>query len=104
VGAYSLYVLRTRGGALYTGVATDVERRLKEHEAGERGAKYLRSKGPLTLVYSVPLGDRALAQKAEQRIKALPKVRKEALVATAPGAEELLRLLGLETAREEAQL
>jgi len=103
VTPYSLYLLRTRTGALYTGVATDVARRLREHEEGERGAKYLRSKGPLTLVYSVPLGDRALAQKAEQRIKALPKARKESLVAAAPEAEELLRLLGLETTREEAQ-
>jgi putative endonuclease len=93
---YSIYVVRTKSGALYTGVATNVERRLKEHgEAGGRGAKYLRSKGPLELVYTVPIGDRALAQKVEQRIKALPKGRKEALVAAAPGAEDLLNLLGL---------
>jgi putative endonuclease len=89
-------LVRTRKGALYTGVATDVARRLKEHaEAGGRGAKYLRSKGPLELVYSVLVGDRAQAQKVERRIKALPKARKEALVAAAPRAEDLLQLLGL---------
>lgn len=101
MSGYHLYLIRTRDGALYTGVALDVARRLEEHRGAEgRGAKYLRSKGPLALVYSVELGDRALAQRAEQRVKALPKTRKEALVAAAPGAGELLRLLGIETPEE----
>ena len=49
---WHIYLVRTRHGSLYNGVATDVARRLVEHEgAGGRGAKYLRSKGPLQLAY-----------------------------------------------------
>ena len=55
--AYSVYLVRCRDGSLYTGIATDVERRLKEHEASPRGAKYLRGKGPLTLIYEREIGD-----------------------------------------------
>jgi predicted GIY-YIG superfamily endonuclease len=49
--SWHLYVVRCRGGELYTGIATDVVRRLSEHESGA-GAKYLRGKGPLALVFS----------------------------------------------------
>ena len=95
MSAFSLYLLRTRSGALYTGVATDVARRVREHEEGRRGAKCLRAKGPLALVYSVELGERALAQRAERRVKALSKAEKEALAAARPGPGELLERLGL---------
>ena len=91
-----VYVVRTRYGALYTGVATDVARRLAEHEqANGRGAKYLRSKGPLELAYQMKIGDRALALKVERCVKKLKKVQKERIVTTVPAGEELLKLLGL---------
>lgn len=91
---WSLYLVRTRAGALYTGVATDVARRLAEH-GGARGAKALRSRGPLALVYQVPIGDRALAQAAEARVKRLPRQRKESIVAALPDRDALLEALGL---------
>ncbi len=92
-----VYLLRTRHGALYTGIATDVARRLAEHaEAGRKGAKCLRSKGPLALVYSARIGSRALALKAESRIKRLPKREKEAIVAGRPSAMALLKRLSIE--------
>ena len=78
---YSLYILRCRDGSLYTGIAVDVARRLREHENGKRGAKYLRGRGPLKLVYEQLLGDRGTATRAERHVKRLDRSQKEALIA-----------------------
>ncbi|WP_166268128.1 GIY-YIG nuclease family protein [Marinobacter caseinilyticus] len=84
---WSVYLVRTARGALYTGITTDVARRFAEHQAGApRGARSLRGKGPLTLAFSAPAGDRKKAAKLEWQIKQWPRVRKEALVT---GAEVL---------------
>lgn len=91
---WSLYLIRTADGSLYTGIAADVDRRFAEHDRG-RGAKYLRGRGPLGLVYRTPLGRRDLAQRAELRVKRMPKDRKERLVKEQPRREELLERLGL---------
>jgi len=93
---WHIYLVRTRLDALYTGVATDVDRRFAEHcaERGQ-GAKYLRSKGPLQLVYRTRLGNRSLALRAEHGIKRLPKAQKERIVTLQPSAIRLLHLLGL---------
>ncbi len=76
MSAYSVYLVRCRDGSLYTGIATDVSRRFSEHEDGVKGAKYLRGKGPLKLVYQQEIGDRSLAQKIESRIKRLSNTEK----------------------------
>jgi putative endonuclease len=76
---WQLYLVRCADGSLYTGIATDVERRFAEHQAG-RGAKYLRGRGPLQLVYRQPAGDRGQALRLELAIKRLSKQEKEALV------------------------
>ena len=73
---YSVYLVSCRDGSLYTGIATDVARRLAEHEKGVKGAKYLRGKGPLKLVFQRKIGDRSLATRVEHRIKQLPKADK----------------------------
>ena len=73
---YSLYLVRCRDGSLYTGIATDVARRLTEHRDGQRGARYLRGKGPLNLVYQREIGTRSLASRIERRIKRLPAAEK----------------------------
>jgi putative endonuclease len=75
-----LYIIRCCDGSLYTGIATDVDKRLAAHRAG-KGAKYLRGRGPLTLAYHTRIGARSLALKTERRVKALPKSKKEQLVA-----------------------
>ncbi|MFQ5571968.1 MAG: GIY-YIG nuclease family protein [Acidiferrobacterales bacterium] len=91
-----LYLIRTRHGTLYTGIATDVTRRLIEHqEAGNKGAKYLRSKRPLELAYQAKIGSRALALKAESCVKRLSKRKKEEIVAAKLGREELLEALAI---------
>ena len=79
--SYSLYILRCSDGSLYTGIALDVARRLEEHRKGIRGAKYLRGRAPVELVFEQPAGDRAAAQRLEYRVKSLSRGEKEALIA-----------------------
>lgn len=85
--AWFLYLLRTPSGMLYTGITTDVERRLAQHQSG-KGAKALRGKGPLELVFHCPAGDRSLASKLEIKVKKLTKVQKEKLVKQPPESLE----------------
>jgi putative endonuclease len=77
---WNVYMLRTANGALYTGITTDVDRRLKEHASGNKGAKSLRGKGPLSLVLELSATDRSEASSLEARIKQLSKEEKERLV------------------------
>jgi putative endonuclease len=77
---YSVYMVRCADGSLYTGIATDVTRRLSEHQSSTRGAKYLRGRGPLLLVFEEEVGDRSSASRVEHHLKSLAKVDKEALV------------------------
>ena len=74
-----LYMIRLENGHLYTGITTDVERRFSEHQSG-KGAKYLRGKGLLTLVFSEVIGSRSSALKLEVKIKKMPKQEKEKIV------------------------
>ncbi len=85
-----MYLVRAADGALYTGITTDVARRLAQHAAGA-GAKYLRGRGPLAVVYARKLGDRSLALRVERGLKAFTKAEKEALVAARPTKRALLR-------------
>jgi len=73
---YSIYLVRCRDGSFYTGIATDVVRRFAEHEDGAKGAKYLRGKGPLKLVFQQEIGNRSLASRVESRIKRLSRDEK----------------------------
>ena len=78
---WTVYIVRCRGGALYTGIATDVSRRIAEHEAANgKGAKSLRGRGPLQLVFTKSARSRGAALQLESRIKRLRKERKEELV------------------------
>ncbi|MGC1308100.1 MAG: GIY-YIG nuclease family protein [Phormidesmis sp.] len=76
-----VYIIRTRQNTLYTGITTDILQRFAAHEQGKQGAKYLRSKGPLQMVYCIEVGSHSLAAKAEYRIKKLSKAHKERIVA-----------------------
>ena len=93
---WHVYIIRTRGGTLYTGVTTDVERRLSEHRANEgRGARYLRGREPLEIVYRRRLGDRGLALSVEWRLKRRPRAYKQAIVSGRLSRRALLRRLGV---------
>ncbi|SDJ86061.1 putative endonuclease [Ferrimonas sediminum] len=85
---WSLYLVRTRSGSLYTGITTDVSRRFCQHQNGT-GAKALRGKGPLTLAFHTEVGDRSQASKLEYQIKQLHKSHKERLIQTGALPEEL---------------
>ena len=88
--AWYLYVVRCRNGNLYTGITTDVERRLKDHQAS-RGAKYLRGRGPLALVLKKRIGEKGLALKIEKLVKKLSKKQKEELIKDPVSIAQLLR-------------
>jgi putative endonuclease len=65
--------------SLYTGITTNLERRLAEHAAG-KGAKYTRGRAPFRLVYSETCTDRAEATRRETAIKLMDKAQKRLLV------------------------
>ncbi|MDP3995319.1 MAG: GIY-YIG nuclease family protein [bacterium] len=77
---YHLYILTCADNTLYTGIAVDLEKRIKEHNSGTLGAKYTRSRRPVKLAYSRRFRNRSNAQKEEARVKALPRKEKLALV------------------------
>jgi len=77
-----LYLVRCHNGHLYTGISTDVTRRFTEHQRG-KGAKYLRGKGPLELVYQKKVGTRSEALKAELKVKNMARSAKIAMLRNA---------------------
>jgi len=66
---YFVYMLECSDGTLYTGIATDLERRLDEHNNSPKGAKYTRARRPVKLVYSEEFTDRSGASRREYEIK-----------------------------------
>ena len=82
--AYALYIVACADGTLYTGIATDVQRRLAEHNGLKpKGARYTSARRPVTLVYEAAFETRSAAQKEEARIKRLSRSEKDALIALA---------------------
>lgn len=77
--SWFVYMLRCRDGSLYTGYTDDVRRRLAVHNSG-KGAKYTRSRLPVSLVYTEELPDKSAALKREYAIKHLDKTKKEQLI------------------------
>jgi putative endonuclease len=72
-------VLRCGDGTLYTGVTTDLARRLREHRAGT-GARYTRARGPFRLVYQERYAERSSALARELAIKRLTRRAKLELI------------------------
>jgi len=78
---WSVYVLRCADNSLYTGVTTDLRRRLDEHNGlVKNGAKYTRNRQPVALVFQENADSRSAACKRESAIKRLSKSQKEALI------------------------
>ena len=71
-----MYVLECRDGSLYTGITTDVERRLKEHNQTRRGSKYTRSRRPVKLLGWIDFKNRSEATRAECFFKRLSRSQK----------------------------
>jgi putative endonuclease len=70
---YYLYILKCADDTLYTGITTDLERRVYEHNTSNLGARYTSARRPVRLVYSKKFKDRSSASKEEARIKKLKK-------------------------------
>lgn len=86
-----IYLIRCYDNSLYTGITTDVERRFQEHQGKDnKGAKYLRGKGPLQLVWQHRVSNRSEASRHESVIKKLSKDNKLRLIS---GDMELLEAI-----------
>jgi len=66
---YYVYMVKCADDTLYTGIATELDRRIEEHNASDKGAKYTRVRRPVELVYSEKYPDRSSASKREYEIK-----------------------------------
>lgn len=80
---YYLYILKCCGNTLYTGITTDLSRRLLEHQSGTKGAKYTAAHRPVELVYQQKFPNRSLASIEEARVKKMNKEKKLLLIANA---------------------
>ncbi len=81
---WNVYILRCADGTLYTGVARDVQRRVSEHNSVPAlGARYTRSRLPVSLVYQESAANRSTACKREFAIKSLSRQEKLALILSA---------------------
>jgi len=77
---YYVYILRCSDDTLYTGITTEIKRRVDEHNNSDRGAKYTKLRRPVTLVYSEESEDRSSASKREYAIKKLSREKKLELI------------------------
>lgn len=67
--SYHVYIVKCSDDTLYTGIATELNRRVEEHNHSDKGAKYTRIRRPVTLMYSEAYPDRSSASKREYEIK-----------------------------------
>jgi len=86
-GGWHVYILRCADGTLYTGITTDVARRVREHNGSPRGAAYTRARRPVRLVWHDRVTDRRAASAREYALKRLTRAAKERLVGAASGGQ-----------------
>ncbi len=77
---YYLYILKCADKTLYTGITTDLKRRVLEHNEKKSGAKYTCARRPVKLVYSKRFKNRSTASCAEAKIKKMTKKEKLELI------------------------
>ena len=77
---YYLYIIRCADDTLYTGIAKNLTKRIEEHNTSPKGAKYTRTRRPVTLVYSEEHEDRSTASKREYVVKKMSRVKKLGLI------------------------
>lgn len=79
--SWVVYMVKCADDSLYTGITTDTERRVREHnECDKKSAKYTRARRPVTLVYVEPCQDRSTASRREARLKRLSRLQKLAVI------------------------
>jgi putative endonuclease len=77
-----VYIVRCKDQSLYTGVTTDLARRLKEHNSSIGGARYTRSRQPVSITYAESAKDRSAACSREYQLKRLTRAAKEVLISS----------------------
>ena len=77
---YYIYIVQCVDESLYTGITTDLKRRIKEHNNSVLGAKYTRNRKPVKLVYAKEFINRSEVSKEELRIKKLSRIKKLELI------------------------
>ena len=75
-----VYIAKCKDGTFYTGITTDLERRILEHNSSFKGAKYTKGRRPVRLVYSKKIKSKSLASKEECRIKKISREAKIKLI------------------------
>jgi putative endonuclease len=76
---WCVYMLLCDDNTIYTGITNDLKKRFENHISG-KGAKYLRGRKPLEIVYTENFQNRSMATKREMEIKKLNRIKKEALI------------------------
>ena len=79
--SYFVYILECSDNSLYTGITTNINKRIDEHNNSPKGAKYTKARRPVKLVYQEASKDRSTASKREYAIKKLTKTKKLELIA-----------------------
>ncbi len=78
---WSVYMVKCADGSLYTGITTNVDQRIEDHNSNNRrAAKYTKGRRPVILVYREDVNTRSQAARREQEIKRLTKRQKETLI------------------------
>lgn len=80
ISKWKVYILECNDNTLYTGVTTDITRRVKEHNSSSLGAKYTKNRRPVKLVYKENMDGKVLAMKREYEIKQLTRIQKLELI------------------------
>jgi len=78
--SYYVYILKCSDETLYTGITTNVKRRVEEHNSSIKGAKYTKIRRPVKVIYTETLENRSEASKREYAIKKLSRAKKLELI------------------------
>ena len=81
-GVWFVYMLVCNDQTIYTGITLDIQKRLTEHNNGANGARYTRSRRPVSLAYLEKLPDRSTASRREYQLKKLSRQQKLELIAS----------------------
>ncbi len=95
-----LYIVLCSDASLYTGITTNIKRRIRAHNTG-RGAKYTKGRGPVELVHMRMFSNRSDASKAESKVKKLSRKKKIELIKTIAMPGELVELTGRSTVKKQ---
>jgi len=80
IKCFWVYIIKCSDSTYYTGITTDLKRRIAEHNNSPLGAKYTRGRRPVKLAYSKRFKSKSTASKEEVRIKKLSRSEKIKLV------------------------